>query len=632
MTDRFPGTRRRPTLRTVVVAIACSAGLIACAESRTADSHFQAAQEYYAQGEMRAAIIELKNVLQKAPDNAAARLLLGQAYLNIDDGAGAEKELQRARELGLTDETTLIALGKAWLLQGKYAPVLAEIRPGEELPALRRAPRLILRAEAFTGARRYDEARAALNEALRLEPAAPEAWLAAARLAFAVEDYDEAAGHIDKIFVKREGNSQAWRLKGEIEFARQRYAAAYQAFQRAIDSDAKTSENHAFEARLGVVKTKLAQNDIAAARAGVEELLKIAPRHPVSNYLRGLIAYRSDQLDIARQYLETAVAAANHRPSQLLLGAVHYAQGQLEQAEMYLSKVVVSEPANIPARKLLASTRLKLHKPAEAMVALAGTADDDAQLLAMLGEAATQAGETKRALEYLQRAVATNPNDEALRTRLAQLYLARGDLDAALHAYAANTEPAKREPLAARLFASYRDSGRGGIDKMLRRWLAAHPDDTQSRLVLATWYQDQGDNDASAEHYRLVLKDAPNEPVALNNLAWIYAERGDENALPLAERAYALRPRDGGINDTLGWIYIQYGEIRRGLELLRRADRLLPGNPEIQYHIAVALARSGDAADARARLAALLDSGRAFQGASAARRLLQSLDTTAENL
>jgi cytochrome c-type biogenesis protein CcmH/NrfG len=69
---------------------------------------------------------------QRTPKYAEARWLLGKVYLDLGDGAGAEKELSRARRLGTTDPELPIALARALLLERKYQEVLDQL---SKLPA-----------------------------------------------------------------------------------------------------------------------------------------------------------------------------------------------------------------------------------------------------------------------------------------------------------------------------------------------------------------------------------------------------------------------------------------------------------------------------------------------------------------
>jgi len=98
--------------------------------------------------------------------------------------------------------------------------------------------------------------------------------------------------------------------------------------------------------------------------------------------------------------------------------------------------------------------------------------------------------------------------------------------------------------------------------------------------------------------YEAVLVRAPENAVALNNLAVIEQRNRDPRALDLARRAYEAAPGSAAIQDTYGWLLVEHGEVDRGLELLRSAARKLSSSPEVQFHLGAALARKGLAAEA----------------------------------
>src|SRR4051812_21580145 len=64
--------------------------------SYTDVEYLQRAKELKTKESFPAAIIELKNALQKNPKNAEARWLLGEVYANTGLGKEAEKELKLA--------------------------------------------------------------------------------------------------------------------------------------------------------------------------------------------------------------------------------------------------------------------------------------------------------------------------------------------------------------------------------------------------------------------------------------------------------------------------------------------------------------------------------------------------------
>jgi len=159
--------------------------------------------------------------------------------------------------------------------------------------------------------------------------------------------------------------------------------------------------------------------------------------------------------------------------------------------------------------------------------------------------------------------------------------------------------------------------------KPLHSWLDENPNDAFVLQLLGTAYLNMENNKKASTMFEKALKLQPENIIALNNLAWLYSMAGNNKALPLAEKAYRINSEDGGIQDTYGWILLQQGHYEKGLRVLEQAIRQLPDVPEVQYHYAVALMKTGDKAKAQQLLQKLLDSGAAFEGQDDARRLLK---------
>src|SRR6185369_11220551 len=101
----------------------------ACSEP-SSEQFLDLAKKSQAEGNFGAAMIQLKNALQRNPQDAEARYLLGTIYNETLQGAAAESELRRANELGLIEGGRVVAqLGRALLSQGSYQKILDEIKP-----------------------------------------------------------------------------------------------------------------------------------------------------------------------------------------------------------------------------------------------------------------------------------------------------------------------------------------------------------------------------------------------------------------------------------------------------------------------------------------------------------------------
>jgi Flp pilus assembly protein TadD len=100
---------------------------------------------------------------------------------------------------------------------------------------------------------------------------------------------------------------------------------------------------------------------------------------------------------------------------------------------------------------------------------------------------------------------------------------------------------------------------------------------------------------------------------------------GDARAQATAEAALKAAPKRPDVMDTLAWILVGKGDAARAVALLRDAQALAPKAREIRYHLAAALAASGDKAGARKELDGLLAGDMRFAQADDARKLAAQL-------
>jgi serine/threonine protein kinase/WD40 repeat protein len=108
------------------------------------------------------------------------------------------------------------------------------------------------------------------------------------------------------------------------------------------------------------------------------------------------------------------------------------------------------------------------------------------------------------------------------------------------------------------------------------------------------------------EHYRPLVAAKPDNALACNNLAWVYATapeqlRDVKAAVPLAEKAVQLAPKNPMYVNTLGVVYYRVGRYREAVELLRAnlASQEDWGLAFDLYFLAMSHQRLGAAARAR---------------------------------
>jgi len=127
-----------------------------------------------------------------------------------------------------------------------------------------------------------------------------------------------------------------------------------------------------------------------------------------------------------------------------------------------------------------------------------------------------------------------------------------------------------------------------GARQALEAAVAADARFTEARLELATADDRDDQFDRAIAQYRAIVSYSPNEPVALNNLAYDLAvhENAPEEALPLAERACAIVKDNPVFLDTLGWIQHLLKRDTAAAATMRRARSGGFEEPNVLWHAA----------------------------------------------
>ena len=415
---------RRLALSGLIVATV----LAGCGEQRP-EELLASAKAYLVANDTKAAVIQLKSALQKQPDLAEARYLLGRTLLDGGDGVAAEIELRKALDLKHPEAAALPPLVRALVLQGKgkravhyYATVeLAEPAAAAELK--------VGLATAYAQQGAAAKSNAALDEALAATPEFGPALLMQARLKAGERDFDAAFALIDRIIAKDPGAYEALHLKGDLLFFVKADAeAALQAQRQALALRKDWMPAHA-----SILDILLSRRDLAAAKTQLDELKKVLPNLPQTKYFEAQIAFLSQDYKTAKELVQQVLRVAPDNVKTLLLaGGIELQSGSILQAETLVAKALHLSPDVAVTRRLLAQIYLRsgqAPKAQEALAPLLERVDADADTLVLAAQAALQGGDAKNAEAYFARAAKVNPNDSRSRTALALAQFSKGKAD-----------------------------------------------------------------------------------------------------------------------------------------------------------------------------------------------------------
>lgn len=122
-----------------------------------------------------------------------------------------------------------------------------------------------------------------------------------------------------------------------------------------------------------------------------------------------------------------------------------------------------------------------------------------------------------------------------------------------------------------------------------------------TRFLRGATYESRGDVVEAEAELWAALELKPDDPLALNYLGYLWVDSGRRvhQGAEMIERAFALEPDNGNIQDSLGWAQYRQGQYEAALVNLEGAVEKLPANAEINDHLGDAYWQVGRRREAR---------------------------------
>ncbi len=422
-----------------------------------------------------------------------------------------------------------------------------------------------------------------------------------AQLAILHGDLPAAQADFERLLKANPKSVQAQLGLARIELLQQNQSAA-------LDRLTKLAALHPAQPRviLALVGLQRAMGQQAAALATLERAHRHAPDD--AQFVALILEQQraAKQFQAASGLLATVSPSVRAQPAVLVQRAMLAVdQGHLDSAALSLQAVLAANPDDIASRLALAHIDVaRKHPRAAVAVIKAGLQRDPHQLSLMearVGLAQLQQGPSGAQHQIAQ--LNADPSHQP------QATLLEGLLDEQQHQWQASamafTKAYAKNPSPTLAMNAIRADLQAGQHPaalaMLKSAIGQFPNDVALSDVNGSLALDQGHLTAAAQAYRHSLQLAPQDTVALDNLAWIAGKQGKADAVALAQRAYFGSPLPQTA-DTLGWILLRQDHGKappaQALTLLNAAHAGDPGDPSIAYHDAVALAQSGATAQA----------------------------------
>lgn len=535
--------------RTDLIAIPLLLAFIALAgcSDDGPEKRLASARDYLKKNDTKAAVIEIKNALQKNPDSGEARFLLGSMLLEEGSPTAAELELRKARAAKHPDAQVVPELARAMLMLGQAQKVVDEFGQVQLGVPSADARLQTLLVAAYGALGKVDQAKSALAAALAADPKYSEALLVSARQMVAARDIDGAMAVVDGIIAREPGNSDAWRFRGDLLLlGKNQPDEALAAYRKALVSQPRNIAAHA-----AIINLLVQQRKLEDAGNQLEELKKFAAKNPQTRFMEAQLAYQRKDFKAAREIAQGLVQQAPSNPRALeLAGAAELQAGTQAQAQVYLQRALQLAPALPMARRLLIVSYLRSGQPAKALEELNAAAGKDGlspSLFSLAGEVHLQNGDAKKAEEYFARAVKLNPDDPRKRTALAISQLAGGRRESAIGELQdiASSDAGNSADLAlisALLRAQDYAKALAAIDKLE----AKQPDKPLAANLRGRVLLVQKDTAGARKSFERALTVDPNYFAAAASLAALdLAEKKPEEAKKRFEQILAKNPKNG---------------------------------------------------------------------------------------
>ncbi len=453
----------RPILSCLTSCAVALAVMLVTSCSDTPEGLVASAKNLLAKGDANAAVIQLRNALQKDPNLAEARFLLGKAELDTGQFEAAQKDLQRALELKYAADDVVPPLAESMYGSGEFKKVIDEFgrvikipeAPAADLPAALAAAVQQLkvhkaneaekvedaspvtaptaRAElqttvgkAYLALNKLSEAGAAFEAALASKADYPPAMLGQAAIAAQKGDFPGATTIVAAALAKAPNYAEGWQFQGQVQSSQGLQDEALASYRKALGIKPNAIAVHA-----AIVTVLAQQRKYDDAAKQLQSLQKIAPKDPQTLYLQAELAYWRKDFPAAREAIQAMLGATPENSlGQLLSGAVNFELASYAQAEADLLKVLSAQPRSERARRLLVGTYLRAGRPDKAMETIRPVLDaigDNSDWLSLAGEVYIQNGNANEAARYFEKAAALDPKDLRKKTTVALVHAVQGD-------------------------------------------------------------------------------------------------------------------------------------------------------------------------------------------------------------
>ena len=577
-----------------------------------------------ARGENAEAETAFRRAVELDPKAVAARLALGNFLWTSNRPAEAETAFREAAQLEPSNRLVNRALATYYLATSrtaeaeKFLLVLAE---DDRDPTAAFAL-----ADYYVMVRKYDEAVTALTALAADRSRAASARLRIARIKYLQNDAPQAYRIVDEVIAQNPGSSSALLTRARFLVGDNKHAEALDLATRATQADKSSAEAQYV---LGTIQMHL--NRPEDARRAFNRVLELNPRAVAAQVQLANLELGSGNAAASVQHAQDAVTSQpQNANARFVLARSHLASNNLDGAERELKTLLADHPGWSAVHSAMGMVQMRRRNVAAAREAFNTAMKLDGKALepfAALIALDVQTGRVNEARQQLSQRLAANPADRDMALMAARAYILMREYD---RAEALLKQLVERDPANLNAYSSlaqiyiaqgHLDAARASFERVADQ----RPNSAPAQTMVGVLLQAQHRTADAVPRYEQALRADNRAAVAANNLAWIYAERGQNltAALELAQTAKQALPDRAEISDTLGFVYMKKTAFDLAVGAFREAVNQAPENPRYRLRLGIALAKAGHLDEARRVIAPVLQGNPDLPEANEARAVIR---------
>lgn len=579
-------------IRTAIKVLFICFMLSSCSK-QTAEHYISEANKYIGENKVDEAEIILKTAITDYPTDAKIRIHLGTLYLNQGLAAFAEKEFNRAIELGTTSPDTQVAYVRSLYMQHKIEDILSYSDEILANSSNLNAALATFRGIAFFEQRLYAKSRRSFNNVRDLQEEGKYSLLSAAYLALLNNTPRQAIEQLEGIVSRTPTFAEALILKGQLHFQAREFTLSANTFEQYIENYPNN-----YWARLYYAQSLVRAGQFDKANTEVVRLLALFPNQSLLNQLKSAIEFEKGNYQLAKDHAEQSLQSGGDQDTtRFIAGVSSMRLGNYEQAYSYLEGLVQKMPTDHPIHKIFAIAQYKvgyLQAAAETLENNEAPDNGELDLYAAISYGLIKEGNVTQARNLIERANEVAGDEPSSLTQMGMLKLSIEDLS--------------------------------GIDDLVRS-LEQKPDQAQAKLMLATAYINENKFNEALSLATQWQKESPKEVEAYNLEAYThFKQRNFAKAELIYKNSLNLDPSNFRAHLYLKNKYVLAENYELASKQLETYLKLKPTDSIALVHLYLVKKAQGDTQDIISRIRKTYD-----QSPSSRLRLILAKIYNAEN-